>query len=703
MGKKNDLLPDADLNRTFRETDLRIAKITRVDYETQSVDIQWLDGGGGYTKLQLPQPGRTLRATIAIMPEPDSIVVCGFAPYTNQKKIPIILAYLPQFTQIGLNHDPIVTERIPIRKMVRTRFRKMYPGEVYLGSTQGSDLYMDENIHLQNAKHNELTLRSSDQTVIENALAGYTKHSGIEIKSGIVTRNRLQLDSEGVIDTEKENGLPASAITSDGRVYRPISVKTTLKDEEGNAIPPLYNSVYTEFKIKVKDVDDGTLAVNNEINGLPVDELLEGEDGTSDIGTMPDTVTELALGNLIGDDFSESGVQTYARHLRFSIFNGDDDLEGAPKLDVIQETGDPDNIEPQQSGMAYYLNCERPGQFRTVWAVDKTGSTQMYLSGPNRSWDIKTETGTKWVMGLNGQNGLSFDCFAQGAWNIVAKGQGTSSGAAYSLTTIGSYSGTYGTDQNGVSMTETFAGDSFQTYGANKTVEVRGNYTVRVDGIYEERFLGKKTENYVQDKTTNYGGAYTEIVVGNRNSQFGAGRDTTIASPDLAEGETTADSLTIIFGDKALDMTLGNYTIDLALGNIEETIVLGDRVTDIQASGNIRNIVTTGNIENSIVAGNFTASTQAGNVELSTQAGNVSLSTLTGSAKVESLTGAMDIFGGSGVKIESLAQITLSAPFVTIGASPLGGVVVGLPSGVAHSDYLTGLPLLGVATVQAGP
>jgi len=697
-------MPDFDMDSSQRDTGLRLARITRVDYEKMTMDIRWIDGGGGKTRVPISQPGRSYRASIVMMPEVDSIVVMGFIPYANQNKYPVPLAYLQNVMECGKLHDPIVTQRVPDRRITRARYKKAYPGEIYLGSTQGSDVFLDENICLQNARHNELTLRSSDQTLVTNTLAEYSRSAGVEFKSGIATRNRVQFNDDGSVDETAENELPLFSITSDGRVYRPISVKGTVApDDTGNEkSDPARNSVYTEWKVRIRDTDPGVLAVNNELNGIGVDEVDENEDGSfNEVGVLRDVNTEMVLGNLIGDDFTEDDRELYGKHLQFSVFSGDNDEEGAPKKSVIKETNDPNQVTPQETGMGFYLNCRRTGSFETVWAVDKTGKSVFNFSGPGRCLDMRMESGTKWVMGTNGATGRSFDVTAKGGWRLDLRAEGEARGVAWDLQTVGGVREAIGTDQDGFSKVSTFAGNVQEFYQGDRYIEVAGNNVVVVTGTNEEQFLGKKTENYILDKTTNYGGDYSEIVVGSRITELGFGRRETISTPPLTN-PLFADDLLILVGGKSVSLLFGNSLVTCLAGNINDTIVVGSRFITIGA-GSFDTVIGAGQVSTTIGAGNYSVVTGAGNVSLQTAAGAFNLSTLVGAGTVSAVLGQLELTGGLGVLMQSNVQVAIVAPLVNIGTAPLGGAVVGIPSGVIHQDYIVGIPLLGVSTVLLGP
>jgi len=165
---------------------LRIGKIIRVDSVHMTVDIQWMSPFGSRTQVPILSALTTPRAGIIGMPEVGSLVICGWLKQTNNTGKPVILGYLPCGLLDANKYN--LMQPFKIEKKYRLKRRPIYPGEIYLYSTQGSEILLDGSIYITNKNLNELILRDRDQAIIQNSLQRYTQCEGIFKWEGKIER-----------------------------------------------------------------------------------------------------------------------------------------------------------------------------------------------------------------------------------------------------------------------------------------------------------------------------------------------------------------------------------------------------------------------------------------------------------------------------------------------------------------------------------
>jgi len=179
--------PDLSISAANRYFMLRPARITRVDPERWFVDIEWLDGPGGASNIQLTNPYDGPRSFMGVMPEENSLCLCHFFRHSQRSARPSIVAYLPTSWKSGFNYDSI--DGGVGRPEVRRKKRKIYPGEGWFASKQGSEVLLSRDVYISNSKLNEFEIRSADQSIRQNSISNYLLTNAGRISNGPVIRN----------------------------------------------------------------------------------------------------------------------------------------------------------------------------------------------------------------------------------------------------------------------------------------------------------------------------------------------------------------------------------------------------------------------------------------------------------------------------------------------------------------------------------
>ena len=364
------------------QSDIRIGTVLQVNPEKMTCDIS-MDyiGVDLFRDVPLGFPFVTRRGFMGGMPEAGSKAILLLLPASNNSKLPIIISFLPPyFPVLAYNHDRVNLDREEVpgfsatKSEVRLRNQRLYPGELFLGSDQGSDIRIDDDIHITNQKLTEIQLRSSDQSIVLNSLQYYRATDASVKIEGMVTRymetpynsDGQLLDKSGnphynfgfdnFADTEarltftdstrKSISAGASLVTPDlnqnfimlddglFQWVRTLSGKTTIDDPYITevAVEDLQRLKYaslplTESRHMIKELGDGVLDqsypflqndldVRNSINGEILSILPSGT-------YLSKNIIESVQGTLVGYDFF-GNPNNYGKVLRHELFTGPD-------------------------------------------------------------------------------------------------------------------------------------------------------------------------------------------------------------------------------------------------------------------------------------------------------------------------------------------------------------------------------------------
>jgi hypothetical protein len=183
---------------------LGLASVVRVDYARHEVVLRVMSGERDYfewTSVSTTASAAGARHFIGALPEPGDICVVGWL--TADTRIPIILTWLPMAAGSGyewLPIQPFLPTEVDMNPKTLSHFEGIYgrsrhkmpamrPGGIYLSSSQGSDIHLDEGVLITNRRANEIYLRDQDQAIVFRSLQQFHAMGGARIYAGMVQRD----------------------------------------------------------------------------------------------------------------------------------------------------------------------------------------------------------------------------------------------------------------------------------------------------------------------------------------------------------------------------------------------------------------------------------------------------------------------------------------------------------------------------------
>ena len=653
---------------------LRVGKVVRVDYETMSVDIVYIDSVGSAPKLTVTAAFAGYRTFLGGMPSLGDWVVLGYTKSGSWKN-PIILQFIPRGYCQGVKNDKVAYNREYVKEGVykpyRFKMQKLYEGEIYAASKYGSEILLDKNVSISNSKLNEILLKSADQSIALNAVNNYLNSCGTRVSSGLIIRNELIGNPDFLLPGTNipkfpvyynEDGIPNYTPTYSD----PINVdfpygRQSLDD---------YAQGFVEHRLEVKEMADPVATVNNTNSGMDVDSFYKRRaDGNTDTPLVVQV-----FGTLVGNDpYNTLDKKKYGAILKPRIFSSLEDVSGAHKLELCQN-GDGKN-ESVTLAAAYSLMLPKSG---TAFYINKQGKVLANIAssstidplGGGESAEINFDGHAKIALGKNDSKGRSLSINTAGGV-YTDWGQDNIKNRSWDATFRKGMSwNVMGPDSDKVSWKADFVGDVVHTIKGSRRTVIMGDDVKLVYGVLEDKVFGKKVDNFVNDKATNYGGKYNELAIGNFSQILSAGRSVDIFAPNLIAGGTVADKTEITLGDSEFNMLMGNRKETYYVGDCNKMIWYGKRKVDI-------------------VIGSYTVTIGMGDININTRYGDINMKSATGNVTIQ---------GTMGVTIKSAVSVQVQAPKVKIGNLPQGGVVNDGPCGMRC--LITGAPHIGSKTVS---
>jgi len=652
---------------------IRLAVIMRVDYEKMMVDISYLDSIGAQPNVGVTAAYGGYRSFLGAMPTVGDWVLVGFTK-SGGFVDPVILQYMPRGYIQGLTNDVVKVskyhEEQEILKPFRFKMKKLYEGELYGSSINGSEFYLDKNCSISNSKLNEFSLSSSDQSFNINALNSCLNFCGIRSASGLIHRNALIHDPEFQSQENhlfpiyyNEEGMPCYTVPFSSTVSSAYPYGTQTIDDD---LPG-----FIEHRTEIKELEYPLMGITESNSGVDIDSIYKLK---SDGKNSNQPLVVQVFGTLVGNDpVSESGKKKYGKILKPVIFKDNVTLTGSEAREDaclsdngINETttlAAAHTLKFPNTGTAFYVN--KQGKY----FANIASSTSADPSGAGESVEINTLGHVKLFFGVNKRHNRSLTWGTSGGIKTVFGNDSDKLRSWEATFKKGIYWDIQGSDKNNLALFYRIKGDTRYEIKGSEYKVVTGNLTTLVHGNLEDRVFGKKIDNFISDKATNYGGAYNETVVGHYSQVLASGQSKIITAPEIAAGSTIAEKTEILFGDVEHHMLLGNKTENIKVGNYNTCMLAGNKTLDIKI-------------------GNYTVKIGVGNIELKTSAGSIDVKTTTGNVTIS---------GTLGVKIKSAVKVEVEAPQVKIGKLAQGGVVNSGISG--HKCYITGGPHLGSKTV----
>ena len=648
---------------------LRVGRVDRVDNEKNNIAVTWLDYMGGHNLIPISCAFASPRAFLGGMPQIGSVVICGFSKQTQTSGQPQIISYLSDGYRNALWYlldrgnyentkkdmfdsavdnntvDAFIKEKIN-HIAIRRKRRKLYPGEIQGESDSGSELYLDNDLHLTNSGLEEIQLRSSDHHIISNSVNHTVITGAAKIKNGIITRN---LNVNGIaVDNPSEAAFKQYIILPNGKKL--FVVTADYKDLDTTDTETLNQSgggAFNEIRTEIHETCSGETKVTEETTGSEIDY------------TLP-FITHV-LGTNVGNDHTNR--LTYGKILRPRIFQTPEDTKAIVGDDIV--TNDISRLKSlatafelkfDNSGTISKERTDRKFYNNTKISIDKQGHAFIHLAastndhslGAGRSLEFNADGSLKIVIGANTAKLESILMHTKGG-NRFAFGTSTAKRSLDLTLESALYMKIQSGDNAGTALTYDISGNVSEKIKGNKTLTIDGNYTVIVSGIIDERIKAIKMETYVKDKFTNYGGDFVSNVLGKNETNIAMSRLVSI-SGDIINSNTVVDKLNIVSGTSFENITLGNKKINLTKGNLEETLLFGDKKLNITI-GNYSKTLNKGNDEEVLTLGDKITTITTGNYKINITKGDITVKTTLGSVTIS---------GSSDIKISGL-NITLDA------------------------------------------
>lgn len=679
---------------------LRLAEIIRVDYENMVCDLVYLQGDSpAIEEVPISSAYWSKRGFLGAMPEKGAICVVGqSAAHLDQATRPLILSFLPNGFKTALRFEPfgaiprdkdglVLDDDVEQVEMegkfgpIRHKMRKIYPGNIYAMSAQGSEIILDTGIKMFDRFGNEFHLRDSDNSAILTTSDFYVTTSAGRFTSGKVIRNGLNVPTDflGENGSLDENHplfdvlLNKGIIYDDGSLAPDINSLNYIVLSDGRKVSPItkgqedpnfyHAEFYNENRIEIQEFSTAIPNLNNAF-GADID-MLEDQ-------YRP--FIEHVMGTVIGNDpYTLGGRDSYGKVLKPVLFSTPEDKKGFARLEPITD----DEGEESSLGGAFLYRMQRPdGLGELFLSHDKEG--HVYLSipastskagnlGAGRSLGAKFDGSVKMVVGANKQDGSSLDMTAEGGvkWSL-----GTLARSKRSLEVKA---------RGGVNIRiekPDVNGDAFRiTSKGNISIATEGTFSVSSTGDNLERVRGKReitadslafnagisnfTINVASDKDITVKGSYI--------SKIGEGKETTI----LTGGE-------------------------------KKTIYSGDDVKTFHAPAITKtSFLSTGK---DIIESNTTLTMER---KASAQASYL-FDAPSGEYTVSLSTGSIKLSAGAGVVNVSNSSVSIKAPQISLegqvglgdGLTAMHAVIGGVSGPSPHLDYITGAPLRGNSKVK---
>lgn len=460
---------------------LRMGRVLRVDQVHMTVDVQWLDYRGGRTQVPILSALTTPRSGIIGMPEINSIVVCGWTKQTNNTGRPVVLGYLPSGILDANKYNLCMPYKIEEDKY-RLKRRPIYPGELYLYSSQGSEILMDGSLYLSNKNLNEIILRCRDQAIIQSSLQRYTQCEGIFQWQGKIERLQARAANEDpeietkpkVEEYQFHDGKRAFYVTHDD------SSSTLLDDGEP----------YVEDRYELLEDGEGRLLAT-EFNA---DKNIERIEELPTKGTYKGPMIQIIKGTVVGNDpyskmekiLNRNG-QPYADKMDFysvplkpKVFEYWDAIPFKMPMEIMISDQKTSGLEEEQKlASMYRINLpqtkERSGDDREPTKIDIDKSGKLFINiarsgsldplGAKRSAEISTDGSVKMGIGKNEDQEQSLIVNTEGGICLFVEGHDNDPAHKH-----------YGSEGNGIALnTLLLSGcENYEMHGGDKKSVIHG-------------------------------------------------------------------------------------------------------------------------------------------------------------------------------------------------------------------------------------
>jgi len=310
---------------------LGVGRVVRVDYSTHEIVLQIISGENDLyqrTATTNLYPVAGARTFMGGLPEPGDLCVVGWLATSN--KTPMILGWIPIGISAGMEWLPVqdfLPTEVDMNPKIRSQYegiysrrrfkmRPMKPGDLYLSSSKGADIYLDEGVSISNRRLSEIRLRDQDQALVLRSLVHFQALGGARVYAGPVQRDARLLPfrviQDGVewdapIQVEGSTPLPPFALGSEAKgKFRPHPVF-----QKSDISKPFFDSGFEvdsnvdPYALLARGLwigpdgymQDPSARTDVEYGGKPIYRVSQSSDGTPPNGAGPnvDTLTEYRI------------------------------------------------------------------------------------------------------------------------------------------------------------------------------------------------------------------------------------------------------------------------------------------------------------------------------------------------------------------------------------------------------------------------
>lgn len=632
------------------------------DRMTMKVSLKGDRTGDILDEVLITQPYAGNSSYIAMVPEVGTSLILV---ETDTVVYPI--GYVPNYN-LGLRYEHIAvwdTNKVKTsdKNDLFYKFRKINEGELCFSSSEGGEIFLNENVTISTSRGSHVIIRPEDNVIVNSSSNNYVFASGVWSNSGIVQRNSID------VIKRDEGSFAYEERLKDGSINYNI-----MPGEFKNSA-----DYFTEYRIEVEDIAKNDLP-ENDVNRFGGD-------------TRRNPIAILSMGNFIGNNSRYE--DTYGFILKPTLFKDYNDDQGEFYFDVL--TGS----EPDTMGMAFTLFSpnRRNAEMGAIFGADKEGHFYHYLpSGtgggicPGRSMSILALGSKKEIWGSDSRYGNAWDLVLNGGmhWKIGNHGESTDNphnNLSMDISTSKCAYLKYGNDKDLTAIVD-FADDKkpLGNISKYKKIEVvsgcerkqvemtretviEGNDLKSISGKEEVAIAGASNMSVGESFNLSVGNIYNEKVTKEKQEGYGSLKTT------ITEGKSILKMMP---------------TKPTTVGNIEESILgKGDRSVVVTKGDITERIVTKGNRSFYTTAGNFEVTSIKGDLTLKTVAGKVVLKTVAGKLEMSSTIGTL--IKTQGIFDQKASLINLKTKGAATGVITIG----------SHKDYITGAPLKGSLTVKA--
>lgn len=494
-----------------------------------------------------------------------------------------------------------------------------------------------------------------------------------------------------------EDGYALDSLTTDAiyggkAIYRVSSLGT-------NATPDPSADTLTEFRIELSHTSDGTLPVTEQTDGFDADRLPTGQPADVDpLGGSPNAAfIDFVLGSVVGNDpYTEAGRSVYGIPLQPVVFDGE-----------LRSPALQSGLGASLSSHAAMLLQVRPPVGPPVspsWiSMSKDGRLFTSISGPGETWSAETAFSSGMRLGSGvGPDGQSLYADMDGAVIIRARnGRNTDNlGMLFQADQGAIKLFASGAAQEGGPSARNTGGDGnlpalILESGSNTLIKATGTLTLSANTLNLENIAGVRIaansglDFKSADGISHSSNTYTQSSTGKSTFNFsgpknglptnGALREVTFTgTPATGFVGGTADSYSLLYGDRLETLAAGNHTTAVVVGN--QTYSVGAGTLTVQ-SGSSALVLTSASMTGTAPAVAFVAS-----------AGSMSL---TSSASISATAPAMTLVGNA-ITFTSITPGLHTPPGGTPGGALMTDGVLDPITG--RTFFLSGI--LGVQTIR---